>query len=159
MVEKNKEKNNVEIVPEQEITEEQLRQTIITLYFFGKNSLKIEPEARKIDAKKLLENPYQTLINLLIDGPKNEELIKLIPEGTKLNNIEIKNNIIYIDFSEEFIKGQNLGKEQENIIIESILKTLTELNEVNGIKVLIDGKENQEFSDGEIKFDEIFYLE
>ncbi len=159
-INKNSKENKIlEITPEQEISEEQLRQTIVTLYFFGKQSSKIEPEARKIDAKLLIENPYQILINLLIDGPKNEELLKLIPEGTKLNNIEIKDQIVYIDFSEEFIKEQNLGEEQEKTIVNSILKTLVELNEVNGIKILIEGEENLGFPDNAVKFNKIFYLE
>ena len=114
----NKEINeNNEIIPEQEISESQLRQTIVTLYFFGIQTAKLEPEARQIDVKELLNNPYRTLVNLLIEGPKNKELLKLIPDGTKLNNIEIKDEIVYLDFSEELIKDQSLGEEQEKIII------------------------------------------
>lgn len=157
IVNKSKEKKvKNEIIPEEEISEEQLRQTIVTLYFFGKQSAKLEPEARKINVKELMNNPYQYLINLLIEGPKNNELIKLIPDGTKLNNIEIKDNIVYIDFSEELIKDQTLGEEQELLIINSILKTLLELNEVNGIKILINGEENKGFPDNYINFNTIF---
>ncbi len=151
-------KKNNEIVPEQEISDNQLRQTIVTLYFLDKQTLKLEPEARNIDVKKLINNPYQYLINILIEGPKNNELIKLIPNGTKLNNIEIIGDIVYIDFSEEFIKEQALGKEQELLIINSILKTLLELNEVSGIKILINGEEGKAFPDNCINFREIFEL-
>lgn len=147
-----------EIIPEQEISESQLRQTIVTLYFFGKQTAKLEPEARQIDARELLNNPYQILINLLIEGPKNDELLKVIPDGTKLNSIEIKNQIVYVDFSEEFITNQNLGEEQEKIIINSILKTLIELNEVNGIKILINGEENKAFPDNGVVFNNTFIL-
>ena len=150
---------NSEIIPEEEISDNQLRQTIVTLYFGDKELKKIEPEARQIDIKNLIDNPYKTLINLLLEGPKNEDLIKLISEGTELNNIEINNNIVYIDFSEDFIKEQNLGKDKEKIIIDSILKTLVELNEVNGIKILINGEENKGFLDEEITFNDVFYLE
>ena len=152
------EENN-EIIPEQELSDDQLRQTIITLYFFGKETAKLEPEARKIDVRELVNNPYQVLANLLIEGPKNEELLKLIPDGTKLNNIEIKDQIVYIDFSEEFINEQKLGEEQEKMIINSILKTLIELNEVNGIKILINGEENKAFPDNCVVFNKEFKLE
>ena len=114
------------------------------------------PEARKIDAKELIKEPYKVLIELLINGPKSEKLVKLIPDGTKLNKIEIKNDCIYIDFSNEFINGQKLGKEQEELIIKSIVNTVTELKEINSVKILIDGKENQQFPDGEINFKEAF---
>ena len=143
---KNNEENIYEYTPEEEITGEQLRKTIITLYFLDPNTYKLSPEARQIDAKELLDNPYELLINLLIEGPKNENLLKLIPENTKLNSAQIKNNILYIDFSEDFIKEQNLGKEQEELILKSIVNTVTELTEINKVAILIDGKEDSRIS-------------
>lgn len=151
-----KENNYKEYIPQKEITDEQLRQTIITLYFMDIETGKITPEARKIDVKELIKEPYNKLIELLIEGPKNDKMIKLIPEGTKLNKIEIKNDCIYIDFSNEFIKEQKLGKEQEELIIKSVVNTITELKEINSVVILIDGKENMEFPDGGINFREPF---
>lgn len=148
-----------EITPEEEISQSQLRQTIITLYFMDKENREIEPEARQIDVRLLLENPYEVLVNMLIEGPKNENLIGIIPQGTKINNIEIKEGIVYIDFSDNFINEQTLGENQEKMIINSILKTLVELREVNGIKILINGEENSCFPDKAVKFNEIFYAE
>ena len=158
-MDKNNKKNkniNQEYIPQQEITDEQLRQTVITLYFLNLDTGTIMPEARKIDAKELIKEPYKVLIELLINGPKSEKMAKLIPDGTKLNKIEIKNDCIYIDFSNEFINEQKLGKEQEELIIKSIVNTVTELKEINSVVILIDGKENQEFPDGQINFKEIF---
>lgn len=154
-------KNNKlnEIVPAEEISNSQLRQTIITLYFMNKEKGELEPEARQIDVRMLVENPYEVLVNMLIEGPKNENLIGIIPRDTKINKIEIKDDIVYIDFNDYFIKDQNLGELQEKMIINSILKTLIELKEVNGIKILINGEENSSFPDGKVIFNKIFYLE
>ena len=145
-IKNNKEEIIYEYTPAEEITGEQLRQTVIILYFLDPNTYKLSPEARQIDAKELLDNPYELLINLLIEGPKNENLLKLIPENTILNSAQIKNNILYIDFSEDFIKEQNLGKEQEELIIKSIVNTVTELTEINKVVILIDGKEDLRLS-------------
>lgn len=150
-------KNNYdEYVPQEEITDEQLRQTIVTLYFMNIETGNIVPEARKIDAKELVNEPYKKLIELLIEGPQNDKMVKLIPEETKLNKIEIKNDCIYIDFSNEFIEEQKLGAEQEKLIIKSIVNTVTELKEINFVVILIDGKENMEFSDSGVNFKEPF---
>ena len=153
---KNKNENIEEYIPEAEITEKQLRQTIITLYFLEPESYELIPEARQIDAKELVKDPYKILINLLIEGPQNQKLIKLIPEKTVLNNAEIRNNILYIDFSKEFIEQQNLGKEQEELIIKSIVNTVTELTEINQVIFLIDGKTELGFPDGGVNFNQIF---
>ena len=111
------------------------------------------------ESVEINENRNAILINLLIDGPKNENLIKLIPEKTVLNNAEIKNNILYLDFSKEFIEGQNLGKEQEELIVKSIVNTVTELTEVNKVVFLIDGKSEIGFPDGGLIFNQIFVRE
>ena len=74
-----------EYTPEAEISEEQVRQTIVSLYFPLKENDKLNPEARLIDIKEIINNPYEKLVELLIEGPKNEKNKKIIPEGTKLN--------------------------------------------------------------------------
>lgn len=146
-----------EYTPQEEITDEQLRQTNVTLYFYDDSINDLATEIIKIDSKKLLEKPEKQLIEFLIEGPKDENLTKLIPENTKLLNTEIKKDILYIDFSEEFI-DIDAGMEQEKLIIDSILKTVSQLTEINGIKILINGQENQKFKDSELNFENIFTI-
>ena len=155
-----KDKNNVieEYTPEQEITDEQLRQTNVTLYFYDISTGNLATEIRQIDSKSLLQNPEKKLIEFLIEGPKDNNLSRLIPENTKLLNVEIEKGILIINFSEDFIKEQNLELEQEEKIIESILKTVIQLNEINGIKILINGEEGKAFPDDGVNFEEIFSL-
>ena len=148
-----------EYTPQEEITEEQLRQTIITLYFLDIENYKLVPEPRKIDSKELIKDPYKVLINLLIEGPKNEKLIKLIPEGTKLISAEIIDNILFLNFSKEFINEQNLGKEQEELILKSIVNTVTELTEINKVAFLIEGEQDKGFPDNGVIFDKLFIRE
>ena len=150
-------KNTItEYKPQEEISDEQLRKTIVSLYFKNKNTNELVPEGRLIDVKLLLIEPYKTLMQFLIDGPKNEKLERLIPEGTVLNKVELKNDILYVDLSKEFIENHESGEEKESNTIYSIVNTMTQLTEVNAVKILIDGKENQGFKDGKIKFDDAF---
>lgn len=153
---KNKEDNNeiIEYTPEQEISEEQLRQTIVSLYFKNENGLM--PEARLVDVKELINNPYEKIMNMLLEGPKNENLQKTIPNGTKINSIEKQGEILILDFSEEFISKHSVGEQEEKLTLQSIVKTVTELTEINGIKIKINGEENKEFKDGKIKFNQTF---
>ena len=71
--------NFEEYVPQQEISDEQLRHTYVKLYFIDSNSKELQYENRSIDSKELLSNPYLTLVNLLISGPKVEGLEGVIP--------------------------------------------------------------------------------
>lgn len=147
-----------EIIPEEEISDEQMRQTIVSLYFYDKNTKSLMSEGRLIDAKELLEDPYRTLMELLIQGPQNTNLSKTIPEGTRINNIELKGDTLFLDLSKEFIENHEGGEEAESATIYSIVNTMTNLTEVNSIKILIDGEENKSFTDNKIKFDDPFVV-
>lgn len=154
-------KNNLEpieneIQPEEEITDEQMRQTIVTLYYQNKETKELMPEGRMIDSKELLSDPYTTLMELLIEGPKNESLQSVIPEGTRVIKAELKGDILYLDLSKEFIDNHEGGEEAENLTIYSIVNTLTELNEVASVKILINGREDQSFNDNKINFRNAF---
>lgn len=146
----NKKNTSLEYIPEEEITEEQLRQTIVSLYYKNKENNKLMPEARLIDVKELCNNPYEKLVTLLLENPKSEKLEKVIAEGTKINKVELKGDVIYLDLSKEFIENQESDSYLEKLSIDSIVNTLTELNEVNSVKILIEGEEGKVFKSGEV---------
>ena len=148
-----------EITPLEEITDEQERQTMISLYFVNSETKSLMPEVRRIDAKILLENPYRELVELLVAGPKNEKLKTVIPEGTKVNKAVLKNNILELDLSKEFVEDQNGDIEAASLSVYSIVNTLTELNEVNSVKILIDDEENKKFKNCEFTLSNSFIRE
>lgn len=145
-----------DITPEEEISEEQERKTMISLYFVNKETMELTKENRMIDAKMLTNDPYKELILMLLDGPKTESLKATIPEGTKLNNVSFSGNTVCVDFSKEFIDNHQGGIDDESKTIYSIVNTLTELNEVTFVRILIDGQENMQFADGCMNFNNNF---
>ena len=152
---KNKDKNaeNNVIQPQEETTDEQMRTALVTLYYVNKETKELTPEGRMIDVKNLLTDPYETLVNLLIEQPKNEKLQSAIPNETKVLGAELKGDVVYLDLSNEFIENNSKKKKT---IINAIVNTLTELNEVNGVKILINGQENKEFKGGKVNFKDTF---
>lgn len=145
-----------EIIPEEEISEEQMRQTIVSLYFYNGTTQSLVSEGRLIDVKELIKDPYRRLMELLIEGPQNSELTRTIPEGTRINKVEVKGDVLYLDLSKEFIENHEGGEEKENATIYSIVNTMINLTEINGVKILIEGEENKAFKDNLIKFDDPF---
>lgn len=155
-INKNKKPEYVEYEPQEEISDEQERKTMISLYFVNKTTRKVEPEARMLDVKTLIKDPYTVIINMLIDGPKNENHDNVIPEGTTLIGTSLEGDTLKINFSSEFVENHIGGKEEEQKTIECLVNSLTELTEVNSIKILINGEENAKFKDGEVDFSQNF---
>ena len=145
-----------EIQPEEEMSDEQMRQTIVTLYYQNKETKELMREGRKVDAKTLLTDPYTTLVNLLMEKPKNEQLQSAIPEATRVLKTELKGDTVYVDLSKEFIDHHSGGSKEENATVYAIVNTLTELNEVNSVKILINGVEGKSFKDEKISFKDAF---
>lgn len=134
-----------EYIPEEEINDEQNRQTIVTLYFIDAQTNEIIPEARSIDVANLIKTPYDKIINLLIEGPKSEKLKSIIPEGTILLGTSISSDCVTINFSKEFLNHND--EDSKTKAINTIVKSLTELTEVNSVKIMIEGKENDSLKD------------
>ena len=98
-----KENNQIkEYIPQEEITEEQLRMTNIELFFLNKNTNLLEKVVKSIDARDLIENPEKKIIEELLKGTNNESSLVIIPESTKLNNISIDKGVLYLDFSKDY---------------------------------------------------------
>ena len=149
----------IEILPQEEISDEQLRKTMVSLYYENKETKKLMPEARLVDVKLLINEPYKMLLELLMEEPKNTSLKTVIPDNVTINKIELNSDVLCIDFSREFIENHQGGLENEKNTIYSIVNTLTELTEVNGLKIMIDNEENKAFKDEQIKFNKVFTKE
>ena len=135
--------------PEEEISDEQLRQTKLVLYFANSETGELETEIKIVDANTLLENPYKEMISLLIKGPESSNLKKLIPEGTNLHDVKLERSCAVINLSNEFLNFENEDTKLKTI--NSIVNTLTNLKEVDSIKFLINGEQNEELSEIYVK--------
>ncbi len=143
-----KEETSVEeYTPQEEIAEEQFRQTIVSLYFVDKESGKLTPEARLIDVKDIISNPYEKLFDILKEGPKNEKLEGVIPKETKILKTYMEKDCLVFDLSKDFLNFELENADKKNNLIYSIVNTLTELTEVNSIKFKIEGQENENLKD------------
>ena len=122
--------NNInEYIPEEEISDMELRKTVISLYFCNPETNSIEEEKREIDSKNLLDNPYKYLVQLLLEGPKGENFCKIFPAEITIEEAYFENGTVYLKFSSVLVENKDL-------IIESLQKTLKNLNEAQKIEIV-----------------------
>ena len=84
-----------------------------------------------------------SLIDALTIGGKKENVIpngfrSIIPSGTKVIDIELEDGVLVINFSKDIL---DIDKKYEYKMIESLTYTLTSINGIDSIKLLVDGKE------------------
>lgn len=134
--------------------------TPLRLYFANEDNTKLNLEIRYVDSADLddsVSNMATAIVNELIKGPSDERLFRrTVPAEAKLRSpVSIKNKVATVDFSEGFKTKHPGGKDAEKMTIYSIVNSLTELEEIEKVKFLIDGKEQKEFM-GHFKFDALF---
>lgn len=84
----------------------------------------------------------QDLLEGLIIGGKKSSIIpngfrSIIPSGTTIKNIELKNKVIYIDFSKELL---DINEKEEKKMIESIVYTLTSIDGIDKVIIMVEGE-------------------
>jgi outer membrane lipoprotein-sorting protein len=79
------------------------------------------------------------LMEELLKGPQDVDLSSVIPEGVQLLDLWVENKIAYVDFSAEIARG-NYGSSTEGIMLSSIVWTLTQLEEVEAVQILVEGE-------------------
>jgi len=121
----------VQPVPAEEMVE-------VNLYFSDSQAMYLVPEKRKISQAPSLAR--QAVIEL-IKGPESPDLYPTIPEGTKINEVYIADDIVYIDLSEEIFENHPGGSSGELMTVYSIVNTLTEISPIKGVQILVGGNE------------------
>ena len=131
-----KDENNIIITTELEYIENNQVSTIFLLdqnNYLGCTKIITENNDIEKKAKELLEA-------LIIDSEKQNLIPNgfrpIIPANTNINKITYKDNTIKIDFSKELL---DTNKDNEEKIIESIIYTLTSINEIKNVIIYIEG--------------------
>lgn len=86
-----------------------------------------------------LTRTMEALLNGLTSAELNSGLLSLIPEGTAIRSVSVKNGVAYIDFTEAFAFNE-FGAEGSNAALKQVVYTATEFSTVNAVQITINGK-------------------
>ena len=99
----------------------------------------------------------QLILLRLIEGPDEAEMAEgmkaVIPKDTVLNNVTTKEGVCYVDFSKEFLNP--MEGIDEMVSIYAVVNSLVELNNINKVQIMIDGKIVDTYRDS-VELDVIF---
>ena len=99
----------------------------------------------------------EELISFLTIDSKNNIYLPnifkpIIPKDTKVLSLDIQDKLLKINFSKEFL---NLPKDYEEKLIESLVYTFTDLDEVDGLLILVEGNLLEELPNSKKKLPHI----
>lgn len=124
--------------------------TNIQLYFTDAQGMELYAESREvyIDSRSSKE---KIVLNQLLQGPKSDELRKVLPEGLTILSVVTRNGVCYLNMDDTFLTGTiNVV---DTIPVYAIVNSLTAIDGVNEVKILINGEAGKAYR-GVISFDE-----
>ncbi|MBQ4068240.1 MAG: GerMN domain-containing protein [Lachnospiraceae bacterium] len=93
------------------------------------------------------------ILEQLKKGTSDKNARSTIPSGVKINGVNTKDGVCYVDFSEEFLSAvPNITPEVE---LYSIVNSLCELPHVNKVQITINGTNDKKFRD-KISLEKLF---
>lgn len=115
----------------------------LVVYHATKDAMNLVPVVHKVPVNS---HPAKTAMELLIAGSKNPELVGIMPEGTQLKKVAIKDHIAYADFNDNLIKRNSGGSATEILLVSAIVNTLTEFPDIHQVQILVNGKKIETIS-------------
>jgi len=108
----------------------------VIAYFSDAMGMHLEAETRRI--RRNPNRPIERyIIDILLEGPEQENLMRTIPQGVTLLNVETNadTGIAIVNFCLEFRADSPLA---EAFMVFAIVNSLTELDHVNKVQFLIE---------------------
>lgn len=95
-----------------------------------------------VDNDLSLEEKIKNVLEVMIEKNNKNSLLPdylkpILPNDTKVLDVTIDNDIATINFSKELL---NISEEQSNNMIESIIYTITDFDNILGITIKVEGK-------------------
>lgn len=114
----------------------------VVLYFSDDQANFLVPEKRNISIEEGASDEVLAvkILQELIAGPQNKELNATIPAEAKILSVKINEGMATADFSKELQTKHWGGSTGEGMTLNSIANTLTELDSIDKVELLIEGK-------------------
>ena len=116
----------------------------LTLYFASENGKYLIKALRPVEYNSNI-SLERLVVEKLIGGPSGESLYPTVNPNTKILSVTVKDNICYLNLSEEFLIQQS-GVTPE-VAIYSVVNTLVELENVNKVQISVEGNNSVVFRD------------
>lgn len=110
----------------------------LKVYYPDDQGLKLIAVKRTLELKGT--DKYTAAMKSLLTGTTEKGQTNVIPKQAKLKSVTVKGDTAYVDFSSELVNKFTGGSTGEEMLVGSIVNTLTEFSEVKKVQLLVDGK-------------------
>lgn len=129
-------KSETEQTPPQPPKQEQ--QIQVKIYFPTRDGMELGVLEKEVSNK----NRYKETVELLIAGTTEKNLCGIFPKNVVVRHINVnpETGECLVDFSKELTKNFVGGSTGEEMLLSSLVNTLTEFPEIKSVRIHVEGK-------------------
>lgn len=113
-----------------------------TIYLLDYNDYVARTFIKGCSCTSAVDKASDLLQGLIVEGKKSNIIPNgfkaIIPSGTRVLALNLDKGVLTIDFSKEILE---INKKYEEKMLESLIYTLTSINGIDSVKILVEGEE------------------
>ena len=117
----------------------------VKVYYPDESGLHLVGVKRDIEVDNKVDK-FTAAVEAVMTPPTEKNLTSVISNHSSLINVKVKDGIATVNLNKNVKKGFIGGSTGEEFLIGSVVNTLTEFEEVNAVKFLIDGQQVETLS-------------
>ena len=111
----------------------------ISVYYPDVNATGLVAVTKTVKAQEV--DKYQAAVEALLAGTDDKKLTAVFPKKAKLRKVSVSGGVAKVDFDKNLISGFVGGSTGEEMLVGSLVNTLTEFPEIKKVQILVEGKE------------------
>ena len=111
----------------------------ISVYYPDVNATGLVAVTKTVKAQEA--DKYQAAVEALLAGTDDKKLTAVFPKKAKLRKVSVSGGVAKVDFDKNLISGFVGGSTGEEMLVGSLVNTLTEFPEIKKVQIFVEGKE------------------
>ena len=109
----------------------------ISVYYPDVNATGLVAVTKTVKAQEA--DKYQAAVEALLAGTDDKKLTAVFPKKAKLRKVSVSGGVAKVDFDKNLISGFVGGSTGEEMLVGSLVNTLTEFSEIKKVQILVEG--------------------
>ena len=114
------------------------KQLTLKVYYPDEGATHLVAVDRAVDVEDG-KDKYTAAVETVIQEPTESNLVAIFPKATQVRSVTVEGDLATVDFDGSIQRTFSGGSTGEELLVGSLVDTLTDFPEINRVQILVDG--------------------